>query len=452
MRPIRLNALSNVKIKWLVASILSLLTVQIALADQPGQSDRLKININDAIAETRKASPLVRAADHEVARLVGVRRERSAEKTLRLGVIAAIAERDRALDVSYLAAAGLPRTDRVQARSQQSLNLNVAQPIDISKNLRLAADRADADIAIATYSRQFGILYAAFEAKTAFYHALQAQATLKQTGVAAARAQGRYAGAKERNDHGTGPIYDVYRAQADLDDTRQKLSQAQLAFKVSLSDLLLMMGRGQEDPVELVETTETLEPPQNLDAAIREALGNRMELSDARAWTDAARIGIDMASRSSYPSMDLRYNLYTLAQSEGWPVHHNGWEVELSVTLPIFDGGAARARTAQARAVVAGGEDRERALIETVKAEVRRAYDIYEEVSGRQIAAVEAIANAEGQNRLAARRYNNGLATLLELQDSENALRRAQTNASDSLYGAQLAHVNFARALGRSIP
>jgi multidrug efflux system outer membrane protein len=124
------------------------------------------------------------------------------------------------------------------------------------------------------------------------------------------------------------------------------------------------------------------------------------------------------------------------------------WSIGLGLTQPIFAGGRLEARTDAARA-------RERALvaqyqktIQTAFSEVRaalsaqaRSRESFEAESARAAALTDTL-------RLARLRYDNGIASQLDVLDAERGLLAARSSRIDALRAYRSAIADLFRALG----
>jgi outer membrane protein, multidrug efflux system len=124
------------------------------------------------------------------------------------------------------------------------------------------------------------------------------------------------------------------------------------------------------------------------------------------------------------------------------------WQIAASVTQPIFQGGRLQARTEQAEARERAAVVQYQQAIRAAFGEVRsaliaqsRARESYEAESVRANALAESL-------RLARLRYQNGVASQLDVLDAERGLLAAQIARVDALRAHRAAVADLFRALG----
>ena len=135
---------------------------------------------------------------------------------------------------------------------------------------------------------------------------------------------------------------------------------------------------------------------------------------------------------------------------------NGGWfsdrAVSLAVSWPLFDGLRTRANIELAEAQTRVAElqlDQER---ETVTLEIARARTELARARAAYAAQRQNVAEAEEAYRLAALRFERGVATQLEASDAQLAQLTAQSNAARASYDLFLAASELARAEGSPIP
>ena len=123
----------------------------------------------------------------------------------------------------------------------------------------------------------------------------------------------------------------------------------------------------------------------------------------------------------------------------------------LSASVSVFDGYLGRAQKAQATANLKTIEDRNQALEEMIRTEVRQAISDVT-ASDRKLKAVEVnIEQAKKAMAYAQARYEAGTITNLDLLDTEDALTEAEYAKLRALYQFVLSKLTLQRAVGNPI-
>lgn len=192
----------------------------------------------------------------------------------------------------------------------------------------------------------------------------------------------------------------------------------------------------------------------DFDALVQEALQTRPEILEADARIAAAQRGIQIARRSILPSFSLSVG-YTLTPNAAGFSRFNQVAGTLGVSIPLFDGGLARARVEQARADAASAETDRRQSVDQVTLQVQQAYLILLQARDRVAVANVGLAQAHEAARLAQVRYSAGVSQqagvspILELSNAQTSLSQAEANQVNALYDYNFARTQLDQAIGR---
>ncbi len=190
------------------------------------------------------------------------------------------------------------------------------------------------------------------------------------------------------------------------------------------------------------------------EAVNREALRTRPEILQADANIAAARKGIQIARRSSQPSLSAVLGYDYTPTAAGF-ARVNQAQVGLNLNVPIFDGGLSRARIHEAEGDVASAETSRRQAVDQVQVEVEQAYLTLLQARDRVAVANVGLSQAQEASRLAQVRYsagvsqNVGVSPILELSAAQTSLTQAQSNVVNALYDYNTARAQIDRAVGR---
>src|SRR6185295_18277625 len=155
----------------------------------------------------------------------------------------------------------------------------------------------------------------------------------------------------DQNASGIVARIDVLRQQVQLESAR---SQA-IAAENQLAKRLLELGRASglpaNQPLELTSAVPYAPAPAMMaEAAVAEALAHRDDLKSAHARVDAARASRQAAVAGNLPSLRLDGDVGALGLTAGSA--EKTYTVAATVHVPIFDGGATRAKTLDADATL----------------------------------------------------------------------------------------------------
>ena len=236
--------------------------------------------------------------------------------------------------------------------------------------------------------------------------------------------------AKGYYETGLKPKIDVTKAEVDLGNAQLALVEAEANVEVSRAALLNAMGVDSVGLFELRSVGRTLPNAAEENAEVL-ALEHRQDYAAAKLRVDAGRAEVRSAARGSAPSLSVRGG-YSASGTELSELRSE-WNVGLSMTVPIVDGGAASARTDIARAQARSLEAAREALRQNILLEVRKAVLNIRNARERIRIAGLTVAQAEENYALAEGRYRTGVGDSLALSDALLAL----TDARLSLYRAR---------------
>lgn len=184
-------------------------------------------------------------------------------------------------------------------------------------------------------------------------------------------------------------------------------------------------------------------------AVVQEALVNRPEILEADAQIAAARRGIYLARRSQLPALNLSVGVQYSPNAAGFSPQTSTETFVAGLSFPLYDGGVSGARVTQARADVATAQTNRRQAVDEVNLDVRNAYLSLLQSRDRVAVANQALAEAVESFRLSRVRYTNGVSTLVEVSDAQNALTQAQNNQVNALYDYNNSRASLDKAAGR---
>lgn len=283
---------------------------------------------------------------------------------------------------------------------------------------------------------------------TEYYDLQQAdeQVRIAQSAVKNAEASLKDAEALERA--GVGTRFDVLRSQVNLANATQDLtnavSQQQVARRRVATRLSLpqSVNISAADPVKLAGLWN-----QSLEQSIVLAFQNRPELQQQLAQRNINEQRRREALASLGPQVSLIASYSLLDQFSDNVSIADGYSVGVRATLNLFDGGAARARAAQAKANIAIAETNFAEQRNQVRFQVEQAFSSQQSNLENVNTASTALEQAREALRLARLRFQAGVGTQTDVINSENDLTRAEGNRIRAILDYNRALANLQRAV-----
>jgi outer membrane protein TolC len=262
-------------------------------------------------------------------------------------------------------------------------------------------------------------------------------------------AQSSYEQARAQLQAGTKSEVDTQRSQVELQTEQQRLLSQRADVIKEKRALARSIGLSLETDFTLAEKL-TFDPfaPADLQGALKIALSDRADLKSAEAQLRAAEESLKAAHSERLPTVSV--SGYVAVEGVNPNAGNGVFQGTASVSVPIFQGGRIKAAEEQARAAI----DQRRAEFQdqrgVIELDVRNAYTDFQ-------VAVDQVKVAESNRDLALRtlqqsqdRFVAGVATSVEVVQSQESLAAANRDYVSGLYAHNLSKISLARALGRA--
>ena len=353
------------------------------------------------------------------------------------------------------AATGLLPPGIERERNNYRAALNVSYEVDLWGKLRATTLAARADLLGSEAARDtVRIALAADVAKTYFaLRALDAEAAatrrtlgLREDGLGLQR---------KRFDGGVISEFDYRQLEAEVAAARAQLPPLERDREIQEAALAVLLGRSPKEIMDGSVSRTGSSPEQLLPAVVpaglpSELLLRRPDLVEAEQRLIAANARVAVARSQMFPSIQLTGFLGSEAQalSALFSGPAGIWQLAAMVAQPIFAGGrldaqvdASKAREAQALAGYQGAIQNAFREVRAALAAQTRSRESFEAESARFAALSSTL-------RLARLRYDNGLASQLDVIDAERSLLAAEIARLEALRAQRAAVADLYKALG----
>jgi len=450
----------------MVACALTLLAGRAGAADVPAQDESVPpapaarkvptLTLAEALRTARIEQPILRQA--QSARLVAAAQAESARSPL-LPQVVGSASYARATANFVQPAGTLPNsTTLTSAHTVTSLDtfpfyrmgVSASQLIwDFGETLnsfraaRVYAEAQDASVRVTEMQVDYNVRVAFFTARAAKDMVAVAQATLANQAKHLAQIEGFV-------QLGSRPEIDVTQARADRATARVSLINAENTYDTTRAQLNLAMG--VERPVDYELSDDGLTGVEGEDAEptalIDEAVKARPEMANLTLLITGRELSLKSARDGHYPQLGFNTSLTDNGDTLDRLVWN--WSGALTLSVPIYLGGAINANVHQAEAQLIGvraqleGERQQIRLdVEQARLNIRAAKALIE-------AADDAVANTRDRLRLAEGRYQSGVGSIIELGDAQVAETSAEVQRVQAEYQLYTARAQLLKALGRT--
>ena len=282
----------------------------------------------------------------------------------------------------------------------------------------------------------------AFQVLRLYLDVQRSEARFKAAEKAVTEAQEHGRLATVRSSAGTGLRSDELRARTHLSSAEQQLITALNDRILAKMHLAITVGLKDGDKADIAEPLTRLSRPPQPDELTMAALENRSELRQSRVELEKADASLRLARSGYLPALDAFASYQLHAKDVPFGSDNDAWMAGVTFKWHLFDG----FRTNHERDREAAGRSAAAQLLESktkeIKFQVQESFLRREEMGKRLEVARHALLDAEETVRLLSRRFENSLATMVELLDAQTALNQARANLVDT-------EANYALAGGR---
>jgi outer membrane protein TolC len=280
-----------------------------------------------------------------------------------------------------------------------------------------------------------------------------ALATVKRRG---AEANLESAGEFENNtklqlDAGEVAPIDLTRARLQTANRRDELEQAKTDEAVSANGLRFLVGYDPKTPIEIEDLLSQVPVDGDIENYTETAVKTRPEFAQFAADKRAAEEDANIAKADRRPQFNYSVSGGFISDSLT-PVRIKdtlGVQVNVGVTIPIFDWGDSRSREAQAKLKIGQTENArqmaERGFMRDFY--TARTQAIAARLRIRQLA--QSITDAEQILSTSLARYRAGEALITEVTEAQNALITQRQTFYQALFDYQTARARLLRAIGQ---
>jgi len=279
----------------------------------------------------------------------------------------------------------------------------------------------------------------AFQVFFTYLDVQKADAQLKAADKAVADARENMRLATVRTSAGVGLKSDELRSRTHLSMVEQQQITANNNLTLARMKLAMLIGMPEDNNYEVSGLLDSIAVPAMSDQVISEALLNRVEIKQSHVDLEKSAAALRLAKSEYLPTVGAFASYQLNAKDAPFTSDNDAWKAGVSLKWNIFDG--FRRGSERKRAVF--GQSAAREMLESTTKDVRyqlkESYLRREEAGKRLEVTRHAVLDAEETVRLLTKRYENSLATMVELLDAQTALNQIRANQVETEAGYALA-------------
>lgn len=254
--------------------------------------------------------------------------------------------------------------------------------------------------------------------------------------------------ATERKSAGMATSLDVTRAKVQLENARQRLLVAENERDRAKLNLIRSMGLSFDvrlvltDEMKLVDVSE-----QSIGEALQVAKENRTELKAQKNRERLASLTLSSVTSERIPSIQALGDVGLIGNQI--PDALTTDNVQVLMTVPIFDGGQREGRISESRSQVRQEALRTQDVQYQVALEVRDALLTLSSAKQQVAVAEEGLKLSLTELELSRERFAVGVATNIEVTDAQTRVAQARDNLIEGLFTFNASRISLARAQGQ---
>jgi len=288
-----------------------------------------------------------------------------------------------------------------------------------------------------------------FNVTKSFYGILVLRELVKLTGDAYKQTANHVDAVERRYKAGVASNFDLLRARVQLKNMEPQVIRVKNGLELAKTGFKALLGLPQDTIINLKGELEYEPIEVDLMQSIEEALDNRPEVKSLELRKEMAGKALAIAKKANWPNIALIAN-YDYKK----PVYFKNewgtdWNITVALQMPIFTGFGNRGKIRRAKHQFSRVEHGFNLLKEGIEMEVRTSCLQLEEAKKIVESQKENIAQAEEALSIVEERYKQGLATSLEVMDTQLALTQARTNWFQSLSDYLITKAKLEKAIGK---
>lgn len=282
----------------------------------------------------------------------------------------------------------------------------------------------------------------------AFLEIRRAKAYLAAAQQALVDAQEHQRLAVVRSEAGVGLRSDELRARTFLAEIEQQNITANNELVLAKLRLSLVTGGDAGEPLDITDEVDALDVTLDMAELKRLARLERPDLKAMEKGAEKAALGVAMARSAYLPTIYASASYQLNDNTTPFGRDNDSWSVGATLRWELFDGMRRRNEVGKTVALEKAAAEYVTDYRQEVDFQVVEGFLRSQEVAKRLEVARHAVVDADESVRLLEKRFQNSLATMVELLDAQMALNKARANLVEMENQRARAAVTIYRAAG----
>lgn len=279
----------------------------------------------------------------------------------------------------------------------------------------------------------------AFQVFRLFLEVQKSKAQLRAIEQAEDNARENMRLATVRTGAGVGLRSDELRARTHLASVEQQIITAQNNLMLAKMQLANVIGLKEGDNVDISESTSVITPAVPPEELVNVALENRKDLQQSMVELEKSDAALRLARSGYLPSVGTFASYQLNSNDTPFGSDNDSWTAGISLKWQLFDGFKRYHEKGRAVAARSAAAEMLENRVREVRYRVRESNMRRGEMGKRLEVVRSSLADAEETVRLLTKRFENSLATMVELLDAQTALNQVRASLVESEVNYSLA-------------
>ena len=287
-----------------------------------------------------------------------------------------------------------------------------------------------------------------FSVSGTYYNALFARRSVEIAENQLTRSNRQLELAESRREVGLVDMTAVLRARVQVAAAMEAIEEAKNNYSIALEQLALEMGIAQ--PPESIREPGPIELTEDLSVEqyIERAYENRRDLKASKEGLQAAMKQVDAQRGDFLPRLSLEGSYSIVDDDDVYYGDDYNWQAALVASYPLFTGMRDSAEVARARARQSEAEASVNRIKQEIRLDVRSAYADIQTRKTMVQHIDDQVESARANYEQVAAKFEEGLASTVDVVDAQTALNEAELNLANVYYRLQLDHLALKLAIG----
>ncbi len=329
---------------------------------------------------------------------------------------------------------------------------NLLWPV-VMPTLWKSLDITSLDIELAVERAQASKIDMTHAVRKAFYAVLLAQDSYNVLKESYDNAVLNYNDIQNKFKQGLTSEFDLIRADVRVKNVKPNMIHAKNAFSLATLSLKALMGIDMDQPI--VASGSLKDYEENLYADILKvdtSLINNSDLKQFDLQQKQLEKTVELYKAQYLPIVSISGNYMYMTMNNDFRFGDYKWNpystVGLTISIPIFDGFRKRSDIKQTKASIQQTAWQREDIVRNLQLGVNNSINNMTNSIEQILSTKDAVAQAEKGYEISRKRYDTGLGTLLELNDSQLAMTQASLVFNQAIYSYLEAKADLDKILG----